>query len=256
MKKKSEDFQNLYIFPKDMDIYKEVITRKRVKPKSISTLHKLNMLLCRELYLIIYIIETVYKNKLHRKMTEVHQTENWFNLVQWNPEELKFLTDAAKSRQTLTSPVRILNEVSLKFWVKTFESSYEQTLFIPAIMYLFPNYDNDEPFRRSKLRKIFSELLTYRNNVSHYQIIIHEGRKLLNYYHKFLKLIYWMDKDYYHFAIRQSNFMKYYYQLFKHPKSIKGLYYSLQRSIKTHLWNFMEKHPQIFHIEKEKAETE
>lgn len=90
MKIDTEYFHNLYIFPQDMEIYKDVVKRKRIKPKNISELYRLNLLLCRELYLIMNVIETVYKNKLHQKMTEVHKTENWFNLIQWQPEELKF----------------------------------------------------------------------------------------------------------------------------------------------------------------------
>lgn len=248
MKIDTEYFHNLYIFSQDMEIYKDVVKRKRIKPKNISELYRLNLLLCRELYLIMNVIETVYKNKLHQKMTEVYKTENWFNLIQWQPEELKFFRDAVQNKQNLAVPVRILNDVSLKFWVRTFEEIYENMLFVPAIMHLFPNYDSDEPFRRSTLRNIFLELLNYRNNIAHCHVIIHEEYKILKYYQKFMKLIYWMDKDYYDYVAAQSQFVEYYNQLVIRPNPINKPYFSLQYSVIINRLKVMRKHPDILHI--------
>lgn len=250
---KSSYLNNVYISTKDMEIYQSVIKRKRLKEENIRDLYKLNLFLSQELYPVVNLIETLYKNKLHRKMTEVCGTENWFNTISWQPREYEILKESAQKKSNIKFPVRILDDLSLKFWVQTFDKHYESVIYTPAIKHLFPNYDEKEPLERSTLKNIFAEMQNYRNCISHHRVIIHEEHKMVNYYHKFLKLISWMDMDYYKLVVRHSRFLKYHHILATSPYNTKGrlwhIWRQLRRFVMTYIWKVIH----IFYKEEQNS---
>lgn len=244
---KSHHLDKLYISVKDMAIYQSVLQRKHLKAENIKDLYKLNLFLSQELYVVVNLIETIYKNKLCQKMTEVSKTQNWFNQIPWQQKEYEILKEAAKKKSNIKVPVRILDDVGLKFWVQTLDESYENVLYTPAIQFLFPNYDETEPLRRSSVRKIFMEMQNYRNAISHHHVIIHEERKLINYYHKFLKLIYWMDEDYYELVVQHSRFLTYHKMLKTSSYNTKAAIWYVRRQLKRSLRQYIWKSAHIIH---------
>jgi len=250
LKFKSLYLNNLYISAKDMEIYQSVIQRKRLKEENIRDLYKLNLFLSQELYIVVNLVETLYKNKLHKKMTEVCGTENWFNMISWRRKDHQILKETAQKKLNIKLPVHILDDLRLKFWIQTFDGYYDKVIFEPAIKYLFPNYDEKEPLKRSTLKNIFAEMQSYRNCISHHRVIIHEEHKMVNYYHKFLKLIRWMDVDYYKLAIQNSRFLEYHHILTTSSYNAKGRLWYVWRQIRRFFMRCIWKVIEIFYKEK------
>ena len=163
------------------------------------------------------------------------------------------MKEKASRKRNLKKPIHILDDLPLKFWVQTFDCDYEDIFYTPAIKHLFPNYNKEVPMRRSMLRNIFAEMQAYRNTISHHRVVIHEEHKLINYYRKFLEVIYWMDSDYYKFVVKHSKFLRYHRITVMNLYSCRGIIWYIWRQFRrffmTHLWEFMRKYPNIFHIE-------
>lgn len=239
--KRSKQLTTLYLSSKDKEIYESVISRKHLSKNNIKDLYVLNLFLSQELYIVVNLIETLYKNKLHQKMKEVEGTENWFNTISWRSKEYDILKETAHRKYIIKAPIRILDELTLKFWLQTLETHYENILFKPAIQHMFPNYKGKEPLKRSTLKQIFSEVQNYRNTISHHHIIIHEERKLIKCYYKFLHLIKWMDTDYYKLVVRHSRFLRYFSTLTTSSYNVKGVLWFVWRRIRRffmkYVWN-------------------
>ncbi len=222
--------QNLHISRFDEQTYQMIIQKKHLKEENISDLYQLNMIISQEFYIILHTIETLFKYKLHEKLSELYGTPNWVNLIQWQKMQSMELHDAAKFLPRHFYPEQLLDNLNFGFWVHLLDPEYNNSIFHPAITKIFPNYPNQRELTRPHIKKILTEALNRRNSIAHSILIIHEERKLLKDFRQFMQLIYWLDENYYQMIKTHLRFKKYYRILVTSSYSRRGyIFYFFRR---------------------------
>lgn len=248
-------FSNLYISEQNMLIYNEIIRKKHLKQSNIKDLFLLNLFISNEFYPLLNVIETLFRYKVHEKLSEVYQTPNWFNQIEWETIQLNTLKDIVAKKKKIKNPSYIVDDLSFGFLWHLFDSQYKDSIFLPALIHLFPNYNLQEPLTRSKLKSIFELLVYYRNDIAHCNVIIHEEHKLIKSYNKALQLLYWLDKDYFNLFAKQKRFFKLHRILTTSSYSIVGYGYYwkhiILRFITKIWWKIKRRYPDFFHLEEE-----
>ncbi len=224
--------KTLYISRYDQELYDNILRKKCLNKKYLSDLYQLNMLISAEFYLLLHVIENLFKYKLHQRLCEHYKCLNWLNLIEWNKNKALELREASHKLSKHALPEQIIDKLTFGFWVHLFDFEYNETIFEPAIADLFPNFCGSAKLTRSHLKKIFTEALYYRNSIAHFSLIIHEERRILKSYRQFILLIYWMDKDYYKMIKPYLKFKIYYRILFTCSFSKKGFFLFLLRRLK------------------------
>lgn len=103
-------------------------------------LYQLNIQICQELYSLIHFIEICLKNSIHKQMTKLYDSEEWYDNVSWYDTHQKQLG-------------------KLK----------EEKLYKPSLRFIFSNYKNNAS--RMELSKRLRNLVILRNRISHFEII-------------------------------------------------------------------------------------
>lgn len=218
----------LYFSNKTKTIYDGIIIKKRLKPENITDLYRLNLLLSRELYLVLNLLECAFKQKLHHRMTEIHNTTNWFNQIHWLPAQYETLREAVLRHRKITHPADLLDDLTLGFWRSLLSDCYQKEIFTPAIARLFTAGGSYEELSRSALQKAFTRVMHYRNAIAHCDVIINEERRLLNSYNEFTNLLCRLDGMSYQLVKKYCRFEHYYRILKWSPYSFPAWLHSLR----------------------------
>lgn len=248
------NLKKLYISRFDEKIYFDIIKKKHLKDKNISDLYQLNLLICKEFYIVLHTIETLFKYKLHKQLSEYYNTFNWVNYIQWLPMQAKELKEAAKYLPKHFYPEQLLDNLNFGFCVHLLDCEYKASIYNPVISKIFPNYPHQEQLTRSHIKTILTEALEYRNKIAHSSLIIHEEKRLLKNFRCFMLLIYWMDKEYYKMVKSHSKFKIYYRMLVASSYSKRGIMFYFLRRLKRLffmcLWSILRPIGKIFKIER------
>ena len=203
----------LFISTQDRRIYNQILLEKRLNPEHLTELYTLNLLLCKELYLIICQLEKMFKYKIHYKMTILFGHSNWFNAIEWSEEVLSIIESRACLIPEPVVPENLLDVLPLNFIKHLFDYQYVQTLYCGGIDSLFTNYPKKMKLRRTSLKKIIVRAIIRKNELISGFVIIDNIQELLRDYRRFMQFIYWLDKDYFFMTARITNFIKYYRRL-------------------------------------------
>ncbi|MBO5038381.1 MAG: hypothetical protein J6C85_02840 [Alphaproteobacteria bacterium] len=200
----------LFISERDKKIYNRIIVKRQLDEKQLPELYILNLLLGKELYLIISQLEKLFKYKFHQKMVSKFGLPNWFNTIEWSEEVLHILENKAVLLPDPVTPEHFWNELPLSFLKHLFDHEYVYTLFYGGIDTLFDNFPQRLELRRTTLKKIVSRAGTLKIDLIFGRIIISNRQELLRDYRKFMQFIYWLDKDYFFMTAKLTHFTEYY----------------------------------------------
>lgn len=203
----------LFISERDKKIYNRIIVKRQLDEKQLPELYMLNLLLSKELYLIIYQLEKLFKYKFHQKMVAKFGVSNWFNTIEWSEEVLHIFENKASVMPSPVTPEHLWDALPLSFLKHLLDHEYIHTLFCDGIDTLFDNYPQKLKLRRSTLKKIIACAGILKNEIVFGNVIINGGQLLLQDYRKFMRFIYWLDKDYFFMTARLTHFIKYYRML-------------------------------------------
>lgn len=203
----------LLISERDKKIYGRMIVKRQLNEEQLPTLYTLNLLLCKELYLIIYQFEKVLKYRIHQKMVSKFGLSNWFNTIEWSEEVLHILENKASLVPNPVTPEHLWNALPLSFLKHLLDHEYIHILYCEGIDTLFDNCPQKLKLHRSTLKKIIARAGMLKNDIIFGNVIINNGQVLLHDYRKFMRFIYWLDKDYFFMTARLTRFIDYYRML-------------------------------------------
>src|SRR5207237_994804 len=129
------------------------------------------------LYPALQILEITLRNSLHKAITELFQSEKWFELPFLHTHEKAKINKAknnlAEKKKTFTTG-RLVAELSFGFWVSLFDIRYEhdQTLWPKIIKPAFPFLPKGQRSRHFLSREL-NRIKNLRNRVFHYEPIWH-----------------------------------------------------------------------------------
>lgn len=196
---------------KRMSTYISIACAKSLDEQYAVELYKMNILICEELYAFISCIEVCLRNKIHNKMIEITQNENWFNTVPWLDIHKKGLEDAKKpkySNEPAPSANDVVSRLNFGFWCHIFDAAYEQVLWISCLRFIFPNYIGSP--NRKHVASAFKKLLKIRNRIAHFEPVIKDEGELLKIYNQMVEVMNWICPEVYNWFETFNKFKELY----------------------------------------------
>ncbi len=178
---------------KRLSTYEKLAEKKKLDINEAVKLYKYNILICEELYAFFSCIEVCLRNKIHNKMKEIKCKDDWYNEVDWLEIHAKGLEDAKKPKynnEPTPSTNDVIARLNFGFWCHIFDAGYEQSLWIPALRFIFPNYKGKP--NRSSIASTFRNLLKTRNRIAHFEPMIKDEDNLLKIYNQMIEVMNWM----------------------------------------------------------------
>lgn len=142
--------------------------------------------------------EVVLRNAVHRQLTHLYKTEDWYLVLgdQTNglPElqpRIDKATEYIAKRKEQVSADKIVAELTFGFWVSLFNSSYEEVLWkqLRLTFTHLPKADR----QRSTVSVVLNAVRALRNRVYHNEPICWQLDVLVREHKQILKLIGWLD---------------------------------------------------------------
>lgn len=199
---------------KRMSTYVNIAHEKSLDEEYAVELYKINILICEELYAFISCIEVCLRNRIHNKMIELTNNENWFDTITWLDIHKKGLVEAKKPKyngEPAPSSNDIISRLNFGFWCHIFDASYEQALWVPCLRFIFPNYIGKP--NRKHVAKAFKDLLIIRNRIAHFEPVIKNEANLLKIYNQMVEVMNWMCPDVYSWFETFNKFKELYKKL-------------------------------------------
>lgn len=196
-----------------LSTYQRIAATKGLSEEKAVELYKINILICEELYAFIDCVEVCLRNKIHTKMTESFKCEAWYDSVQWLALHKDSLNNAKKVKYPQETPSAndVIARLNFGFWCHIFDAFYEQSLWIPALRFLFPNYVGAPS--RKYISNVFNRLLKIRNRIAHFEPVIKDEADLLKSYNQLVEVINWMNPEIYNLFETFNRFKELYRQL-------------------------------------------
>ncbi len=198
---------------KRLSTYENLAINKGLDKTRAVDLYRLNILICEELYAFISCIEICLRNQVHQKMIEVKNSEEWYNSINWLEKHSSSLVDAKKVKYKGEAPSAndVISRLSFGFWCHIFDASYEQSLWIPGLRLIFPNYVGKP--NRKHISKAFNSLLKIRNRIAHFEPVIKDEKELLKNYNQMVEAMNWMCPEIYNWFEEFNTFKDLYKKL-------------------------------------------
>jgi hypothetical protein len=169
---------------KDIEWLQECLSPDRLKPYLVKTrgeawaafhLYVRNMDIAASLYGVIHVLEVGLRNRVHTKMAEAMNSEEWWDALPLHEAELNDIAEAKKNiadRIQQVRPGRIVAELNFGFWVKLFANTYEKALWVPHLRHRFP-----AKISRKVLHERLSSIKDIRNRIAHHETLIRRDSK-------------------------------------------------------------------------------
>lgn len=206
---------------KRLDAYELMAVHKGM---SSLDLYRLNMQICNELYSLVSCIEICLRNNIHKKISEICGTKNWFHKIKLEPEHSRQLQVAEQNLDKLKSigkileitPDEIICELNFGFWCNLFNEPYEKSLWIPGLSRIF-NHIPAIPMRKD-VSLLLRRILFVRNRIAHFESLIKDKKQLWKTYLHMKEIICWFSPEICEWALSFNNFEKLYSELIKSEK--------------------------------------
>lgn len=168
--------------------------------EQISILHyQCNIELAESFYTCISVFEVALRNALSRELTTMTGRNDWYSvfptttgLVNLN----RYITQANKQisgRKELSSPSKIIAELTLGFWVSLLNSEYERVLW-KDLRRAFP-YMPKAKRQRKNISAPLNKFRTFRNRVFHHEPICWNMDVIMEIHTEMLLVMGWINKD-------------------------------------------------------------
>jgi hypothetical protein len=155
-------------------------------------LHERNRELSEALYGVIQGLELTLKNAFHGALTDRLGSPDWYDKFTFQDSEHYAITetkDKIRERGAAVTSARVVAELNFSFWVRLSSFQYEDTLWFPCLVRLFPIR-----IRRPKVQDRLKNLKTLRNRIAHHQRILYK-RNLEADYVELIETIGWISSD-------------------------------------------------------------
>jgi len=163
------------------------------------THYRCNVELSEAFYPCISTFEIVLRNAISRELSTFFGREDWyeefattFGLTGLN----KYIVQANQQiagRKELSSPSKMIAELTLGFWVSLFNVEYERILW-KVLRRVFPNMPKIER-QRKKIAPPLNRFRTFRNRVFHHEPISWHLDTVSQIHGEMLTVMGWMNKD-------------------------------------------------------------
>ena len=168
--------------------------------EQIAILHyQCNIELAESFYSCISVYEVALRNALNRELIAMTGREDWY--VQFtNTVGLsnlnRYITQANKqisNRKELSSPSKIVAELTLGFWVSLLNSEYERVLW-KDLRRAFP-YMPKELRKRKNISAPLNKFRAFRNRVFHHEPICWNLEVIMGIHNEMIQIMGWINKD-------------------------------------------------------------
>ncbi|MBY0244634.1 MAG: hypothetical protein K2Q03_04170 [Sphingobacteriaceae bacterium] len=163
-------------------------------------------------YWSLQAFEVALRNKIHAVLTQYFDTAEWYNTWLATEDFTDFHSKIIETKNILklrNEPVnsdKMIAEFMLGFWIKMFNSKYENLLWKP-LRTIFANMPKSER-QRNNVAGTLNKVRNFRNRVYHYEPICWDFNATNNNYNNITKAIQWFDADYLNWTIQFCDFNK------------------------------------------------
>jgi hypothetical protein len=151
------------------------------------TLYERNTMYSEVMYTVIQGCEVTRRNAIHNRLKADHATELWYEKLGLREIEQNSIAKAKKDLQEKAqaiTPDRVVGELSFGFWVGLFSHGYEELLWTPSLVNLFPASTT-----RGSVYSRLKDMKMFRNRIAHHNRIIGRPQTLRETYNLFLGTI-------------------------------------------------------------------
>lgn len=182
---------------------------------SILSTYYWNIQLSQSLYPTLEALEIVLRNALHRALSELFKTKNWFDFGFLHPKEQAVINQCKRSlikQKKQIEPDRMIAELRFGFWTSLFDLRYEhrQILWPKLLPLVFRHIP-----KSFKTRHYLSKQLNYvrhlRNRVFHYEPIWY-WHNLAEQHENIINLLKWLSPAAYEYILSLDHFQSFYKQ--------------------------------------------
>ena len=158
-----------------------------------------NIELAESFYTCICVYEVALRNAFNRELIIMFGKEDWYSSFLTTPGLIKlnrYITQANKQisgRKELTSPSKIVAELTLGFWVSLLNSDYEKILW-KDLRRAFP-YMPKKDRQRKKISAPLNKFRAFRNRVFHHEPICWYLYVIMDIHSEMLLVMGWINKD-------------------------------------------------------------
>lgn len=161
-------------------------------------------------YWSLHCFEIILRNKIHQKLTQVHETDKWYDVWLESDTYSDFHSKINETKEYLDSrreeitPNKMVAEFTLGFWIKLFNAEYEYTLWKPLRLIFNNMRKQDRKLKniKSKLNKIRK----FRNRIYHYEPICWNFNNTAKNYENINIILKWIDEEAYKMSSGNNDF--------------------------------------------------
>ena len=169
-----------------------------------------NVAIAQSCYTSLEALEVALRNKIHDKLTQVYNTDQWYDvwLSQSNLRGFHGKINETKAkirrRNEALTPGKMIAEFTLGFWIQMFNVDYQTSLWKP-LRTIFTNLP-----KKRKQRQVVSSGLNkvraFRNRIFHYESIAWNFSAVNGNYQMMVEILYWLEKDAADWTDKRCNF--------------------------------------------------
>ncbi len=153
-------------------------------------LHERNTIISEGLYGILQVLEVSIRNSIHRVLTTDMGRSDWYDHVLLKRTEKESIQEAKDSicrRTKISTPGRIVAELTFGFWVRLISPKYEKLLWVKHIYKSFPNLH--KPNRILVFDRV-DKIRNLRNRIAHHERVV--NRNINQDYQEILETLNWV----------------------------------------------------------------
>lgn len=188
-----------------MNFLREALSEKRLQTyedmaarpgetRSAETLYRLNILYCKELYVVLGGLEVAVRNSFHNNLKLYTGRDDWFSfdrdfLQSKHLEQVdRAIECASRTRKADYAIDDVVAQLNYGFWVHLCDRPYEKTLWNRSLHKCFP-YLGQKPDRINIERRL-KDTHRLRNKIAHLEPIIKYEDTLIQEYRNIVQLLY------------------------------------------------------------------
>jgi len=138
-------------------------------------LYERNTRISEALYGVIQALEITLRNAMHRVLTRHLGSATWYETIPLQDSERESVEEAKQTVQgdcpglvPALIPGKVVAELSFAFWVRLLSFNYEETLWKPYLVRIFPLKLHEQ---RNAVYVRLKDLKTLRNRIAHHERI-------------------------------------------------------------------------------------
>lgn len=166
--------------------------------KAIDHYH-LNIMVSESFYPVLSVFEVSLRNSLHRVLTELFGTEDWYRRIASVPgledldTDMRTATGHICRRGEMVSASKVVAELTLGFWVRLLNAKYEPVLW-KSLRKAFPYIEKQKRQRRAISAPV-NKIRNFRNRIFHHEPVLWQVRELCKMHDTILCVMGWIHKD-------------------------------------------------------------